>query len=836
VAAAMQRKPQTSAPFRLAGALVIALVLLAIGLILWQLRASHDEERARVLEDTEKRASQLAGAVAERINVLVRSTDFVLQQVRRDFGSDDARFRVIADSLLSSFPERSLLQLSFANADGELTYSNLGLTGNINIRDRDHFKAHVGGGDRLFISKPLLGRVSKAWTIQFSRPVLRDGRFAGVAVLSLAPEYISKVLSVLELEAKDTIALTDIEGVFLARNRGLDTVIGRTLSPARPFMQPGAAPRGTYRVASFDGGSDRFFAWQRLPDTTLVAVVGLDGHTVLAPLEARFRQEWINAGLLSALLIALGIAVLMLLTRLAHGQSELAASEARFRSLTGLSADWYWEQDANFRFVKIEGALRDRSGFTDAEHIGKARWELPALNMSAADWASHKAQLDAHLPFHDLELRRAADRGGRAHWISSSGEPIFDERGTFRGYRGIGRDISERKLAEQEREQLEAQLRQAQKMEALGTLAGGIAHDFNNLLAAIFGNLDRAREDAGADSPAQLSLAEIASAAQRARDLVRQILTFSRREPLERRVVDLREIVQDAVKLLRASLPKGIELVATLPTALPNVLADPTQLHQVLMNLGANAAQAMAERRGRIEISLAGVVIDGDATGIELTPGRYVRLSVTDDGPGMDAATRGRIFDPFFTTKAVGEGTGLGLAVVDGIVKGHGGSIEVESETGQGSAFHLYFPAAAAESVACAEQLPPAPQSGNGQRILLLDDEEALVLIAQAMLERLGYRAHAYTVAAQALAAFNADPAGFDLLVTDLNMPGASGLEVARAMRQLRHDLPVVLVSGFVTDELHAQARALGIREVTYKPHTVADLAAAVQHALAVPG
>jgi two-component system cell cycle sensor histidine kinase/response regulator CckA len=215
-----------------------------------------------------------------------------------------------------------------------------------------------------------------------------------------------------------------------------------------------------------------------------------------------------------------------------------------------------------------------------------------------------------------------------------------------------------------------------------------------------------------------------------------------------------------------------------------------------------------------------------------LPPGRYARLSVHDSGIGMDPATRERIFDPFFTTKPAGEGTGLGLAVVDGIVQGHGGVIKVESQPGRGSVFHLYFPAAEGAPAVPATPLPSALRASGGQRILFLDDEKALVLIAKAMLERLGYQVHGFTVAEEALAAFKADPTAFDLLVTDFNMPGASGLDVAREIRRLRPDLPIALASGFVTDELRAQALALGIRELIYKPQTIEELAAAVARAL----
>ncbi len=481
---APQAKLQSSTPFRLAAALVVALVLLALGWLSWQLWMSHDDERIHVTRDTELRAAQLASAVAGRIDVLVRSTDFVLQELRTDYGTGEATFRVLAESLVSTFPERSLLDFAITDVGGKVVYHSGGPTYAANLADRDYFVGHRDSNDRLIIGKPLAGRMSTATAIPFSRPMLRAGRFDGVVVVMISPQYISQVLSTLALASKDSIALTDGDGTFLARNREFDTYLGKTLMPARPFMQAGAAPSGTYRVASFDDGSDRFFAWQRLGDTPLVAVVGLDGGTVLAPLEARFRREWVSAGVLSGLLAALGFAVLVLLARLSRRQRELTTSETRFRSLTGLSADWYWEQDADFRFIAIEGAQQGRGGLNATDHVGKTRWDLPALNMTPADWDRHRVHLAARLPFHDLELRRQDADDGEV-WISTSGEPLFDASGKFLGYRGVGRDISERKRADQERQRLEAQLRQAQKMEALGTLAGGIAHDFNNMLTAI---------------------------------------------------------------------------------------------------------------------------------------------------------------------------------------------------------------------------------------------------------------------------------------------------------------------------------------------------------------
>ena len=823
------------ARFRVAGTLVVALVLVSVGAFQWQLWRSQGEERSGLTGQTERRAAQLVNAVAERLGVLVRSVDFVLLQVRRDDGTNGARLGAVARSLLDAFPERLLLEVSFANAEGETTYSSLGPVGKVNIRERAHFKAHLDDGDRLFVGKPLKDRVSNAWTIQFSRPIVRNGRFAGVAVLSLAPEYVSRVLATFELSGEDVVILADTDGTFLARSQKLEDALGKSISPARPFMRADAAQRGLYRATSFVDGFDRIFAWQRLPQSGLVAVVGLDTGRILAPLEAHDRQERLNGAMLSGALVALGAALLLLMVRLARRHRDLARSEARFRSLAQLSSDWYWEQDRDFRVTTLGGNLEETTGISNREQVGKTHWDLPALNMTQADWDRHRKVLEAHLPFRHLEVRRP-DAKGRAHWVSISGEPVFDLHGTFRGYRGVGRDTTKTKMAEEAREKLEMQLRQAQKMEALGTLAGGIAHDFNNILAAILGNAMLAREDLGASHPAAESLVEIDKAARRARDLVQQILAFSRQQSAEHAVVNLREVVEECGKLLRASLPAAVELSVTLAPDSPNVLGDRTQIHQVLMNLGTNAWHALDGRVGCIEATLNALNVttglSGDAPGAGLAPGRYAHLSVSDTGRGMDAPTLSRIFDPFFTTKPVGEGTGLGLAVVDGIVKSHGGAISVCSEPGIGTVFHLYFPAvdAGVEPAPVAAREQPR---GDGQRILYLDDEEVLVIFAGRQLERLGYVVAGFTEAGDAFEAFKAAPDGFDLLVTDLNMPRASGLQVAKAFLELRPDLPVVLASGYLTDDLRAQAHSLGIREVIYKPNTVEHLAAAIHRLLA---
>jgi PAS domain S-box-containing protein len=396
------------------------------------------------------------------------------------------------------------------------------------------------------------------------------------------------------------------------------------------------------------------------------------------------------------------------------------------------------------------------------------------------------------------------------------------------------RDITERVQAEELRKSLEGQLMQAQKMDAMGTLAGGIAHDFNNILTTILGNVELARWDVGSPAVVEASLAEISQAAMRAKNLVRQILTFSRQQPQDRAVISLAPVVEECVSLLRASFPAGVELRRLIRPNLPTVLADATQIHQVILNLCTNAWHSLGDGHGVIEIILEPVEISAEqaATVRDLHAGSYVRLAVRDTGQGMDDVIRARIFEPFFTTKPTGQGTGLGLSVVHGIVKSHEGAIAVQTQPGAGTTFELFLPVVAAGEVAEIRQRF-ASHRGRGERVLYIDDEEQLIAMAARMLERLGYQAETYRRAEPAIAAFAAAPGRYDVVITDFNLPGISGLEVARELRRIRADIPVILNSGFISEELHQRAREAGIGQIMQKPNTAEELSEALKLELA---
>jgi signal transduction histidine kinase/CheY-like chemotaxis protein len=396
----------------------------------------------------------------------------------------------------------------------------------------------------------------------------------------------------------------------------------------------------------------------------------------------------------------------------------------------------------------------------------------------------------------------------------------------------IGRQIGaffDGKAAEAERQGLEIQLRQAQKMDAIGQLSGGIAHDFNNILTAIKANLQLALEDVGTHHPAIPSLRDAERATDHAVDLVRQILLFARREPTERRAIDLRVIGEQSVKLLRATLPAGVDLRFSPAVDVPAVSADATQMQQVIMNLGTNAWHALERGSGQIDVTVDAAELDVDAARAlpGRRPGRWVRLGVRDTGVGMDAATLERIFEPFFTTKGPDRGTGLGLAVVHGIVASHNGSIAVASRPGGGTTFEVYLPPANQGVAGDGPEIVRAPR-GAGEHVLFIDDEPMLNRSAARVLERCGYRVSAFADPREAIEQLGRRPDDFALVITDMNMPNLSGLEVARAVRARRPDLPILLLSGNLADEVRAEAAKLGVQSVLQKPWSFEDLAEAV--------
>jgi PAS domain S-box-containing protein len=417
--------------------------------------------------------------------------------------------------------------------------------------------------------------------------------------------------------------------------------------------------------------------------------------------------------------------------------------------------------------------------------------------------------------------------------VSLTISPMRDASGRVVGASAIARDITERKHAEHERHRLEAQLRQAQKLEAIGTLAGGIAHEFNNILAGLLGFATLLHREVPSDSRAGFYVQQVRQAGQRAKELVEQIITFSRAEPYSHQPLQLDQVVQEALTLLRASLPTTIDIQYGNRDPGAMVHANRTQLHEIIMNLGANADYAMRSTGGRMTIDIDTIEVDAAFASAHppLHPGPHVRLTMADTGGGMAPEVMARIFEPFFTTKASGEGSGMGLAIVHGIATSHRGAITVASTQGVGTRFAFYLPRIEVPVVQAAAPASPLPP-GKGC-VLLVDDEATVAMAMQLLLESLGYEAVVYTTSCDALSAFGAAPHRFDVVITDQTMAQMTGEDLVHALRQMRPDIPIILCTGFSHVMDAEKAKALGLEAFLMKPVDEHELATMLHQVLA---
>jgi PAS domain S-box-containing protein len=483
--------------------------------------------------------------------------------------------------------------------------------------------------------------------------------------------------------------------------------------------------------------------------------------------------------------------------------------------------------DPQLRYIRVNQKLAEINGIPQREHIGRTVGEV--VNQKAADWFKRVMPriMQSGEAIKDVEVARdGIGYPGVQKITKASIFPLKDQQGEPVAIGVIVEDITEKK-------RLEEQLHQAYKMEALGTFAGGIAHDFNNILAAVIGFCELARDKIPETSPAHRHLDRVFTAGLRGRDLVRQILAFSRQTPLEQRALQLGSLVKDTLKFLRASIPATIHIQANTRSSSHFVFADPTQIQQVVMNLCANAAHAMSKSGGTIAIDVGGVSFSSheDSPAPTLNPGRYVKLSVADTGEGMTADVAGKIFDPFFTTKKPAEGTGLGLSVAHGIVANHGGAITVWSEPGRGSIFTVYLPEYMGHKSLISGKRDAEIPHGH-ERVLIIEDEEPLAQMVGEILARLGYSVTCKTSSREALALIRQDPPQFDLVITDQTMPEMTGLELAKELRVIRPELPVILCTGFSSQVDAESARQAGISAFAMKPLTRTEIAETIREVL----
>lgn len=519
-------------------------------------------------------------------------------------------------------------------------------------------------------------------------------------------------------------------------------------------------------------------------------------------------------------------------------RAALIASERRYRLLADNVKDIIWTMDLNMKFTYYSPSVERLVGFTPEEAVARSLretltpdsyktatevffQELEKLNKGARDPESAVS----------LELEITC-KDGSTIMTEIQTSFLYDAQGQPTGVIGITRDISDRKKADQEKRNLEKQLVQAQKMESIGNIAKGIAHEFNNVLGIILGNAEMAGTEIEESNPVSESLEEIKRASLRAKAVVKQLLTFSRRMDIRREPIDIREIVQEVATLMRAAIPANVKIQELSSAEIDAVVADSTQIHQLVINLCTNAAQAMSEDGGTLAIELYNMKIDDEAAAKhpDLQPGAYVKLSIRDTGQGIAQDMMDKVFDPYFTTKDVGQGTGMGLAVVHGIAKAHRAVIEIDSTVGKGTTFHVYFPASK-EKPRRAETAEQALPTGS-ERILFVDDELSIVRIGVKVLTKLGYSVSSDTDPLRATARFSADPYRFDLVISDMTMPGMSGDALVKNLMETRPDIPVIICTGYSDRMSPDKAREMGIKGLLMKPIEQAELARMVRKVL----
>jgi PAS domain S-box-containing protein len=615
------------------------------------------------------------------------------------------------------------------------------------------------------------------------------------------------------------ICITDVEtGVLLEINDAFERVFG--------FQRTESLGKSTVALGIWDDPSERGRIIARLseqPSFRDWETTGRDRH-------GRELRLVLNGEVIDLAGRPTLVTYVKDVTEREAAKRALVESEALFAKAFRASPDALvvFEVESE-RIIEVNDGFERLFGRARADVVGRTALELE-LWQDELERRRANEILDEERTLRDFPIIARAASGALKECLLSA-EQL--ELSTGPSVIAIVRDVTEKVRAERARTELEAQLRQAQKMEALGTLAGGIAHDFNNILGAIMAYCELIKLDIQLPRQIESYLAELRRAGERAKDLVQQILTFSRRQPQQRRALRLEHAVREALNLLRSTLPATIELDVRLAADAPVVLADPTLIHQVLMNLGTNAAHAMGGGVGRLTVELDDAVLAAGNTGprSELLPGRYARLRVRDNGAGMDAETLKHVFEPFFTTKGPGEGTGLGLAVVHGIVRDHEGAIFFESEPGRGTSVTVYLPEHAVELDGSSDPSAELLRA-NGETVLFIDDEAVLCRSVSGLLERLGYRVTARTDPAEALALFRKKPDAFDVVLTDLTMPALTGVDVAREVLRVTPHKPVLLMSGYSSSWTAESVRTLGVVDLIAKPLGAARLSQSLAAAL----
>jgi PAS domain S-box-containing protein len=785
---------------------------------------------------TEREIGNIASALAEQTAWILRAVDLLLFDTARWYGGEIHEMtpaRLDAALAIRAAALQQVRQLRIVDSQGNPLYQSREFAApNQNVSDRSYFIAQRDGTTQgMFMSEPLVTRTEGRAGVTFSRRLEDDkGHFAGVVTALVDLEELNQIYGAVNVGAGSAVQLIRDDGILLVRNPRTPGALGKGF-PALAAV--GAAPAGQL-VNPVDGQTD-FIAVAPVGDTRLRIAVTRESAVALQP----SRNEAIRVAARTLVLTLLGaltiVALLRQLRRGAAGEQALRESEQHYALAMEGANEGHWDWDIHADRLFLSPKMKMLGGQpADGEIATRASW-MTRIVIHPDDLPRFETALKNHFegltPHYECEYRvRQPD--GNWRWLQARGRCLVDAEGKPYRFVGSAIDVTAQRTAQIVKEQLEAQLRQSQKMEAIGTLAGGIAHDFNNILGAILGYGELALQHCSAESELRRYLDNIMHATERAKLLVERILGFSRSGLGDRVPVNVESIVTEALELLRASLPAGISLQSRIDAGNAAVIGDATYLHQVAMNLCTNAIQAM-ELGGVLSVVLERAEVTDRLvlSRGSLARGPYVRFMVSDTGTGISPAVLERMFDPFFTTKDVGEGTGLGLSLVDGIVTDLGGAIDVATTVGVGTRFEIWLPVAGERAIPAVEASKTLPQ-GRGQIVMIVDDERPLVALAEEIIADLGYEPVGFDSSSSALEAFRAAPDRFDLVLTDESMPGLLGTELAQAVRRLRPTIPIILMTGYGGTQLASRAADIGLSEVLRKPLHRRELAESLARVL----
>jgi PAS domain S-box-containing protein len=814
-----------------------ALVLGVLVILAFAGSSAYDAWRAyqSSVAATNRELNNVARALGEQTALTWQGIDLLLDDTARWYETAGRQLEPLrVDQVLENRAAgmRQVHELAIADARGVLRFrSRRLLPHDLDVSDRSYFIAQRDSTTAgLFMSEPLVTRSENRAGVVLSRRLHDDNGFAGVVTAVVDFQDLEQFYRAVNLGAGSAIQLLREDGTLLVRDPPTPSALGQTF----PQLVAASTAQVKRLVNPIDGRRD-FGAVARVGGTPLELVVTREEGVALQP----WRDEALRLSLRTlvvTLLGALAIAGLVRqLRRVEAGERALRESEERYALAMEGANEGYWDWDIATDRLFLSPKAKMWAGLERNSAVStRAAW-LAQIVMEPDDRSRVATALSDHLegrtPRYECEYRiRQPD--GQWRWLFVRGRCLRDATG--KPYRLVGStsDITAAKRAQADKEHLESQLRQAQKMEAMGTLAGGIAHDFNNILGAILGYGEMAQQHAAPGSAMRRYLDNVMHAAGRAKTLVDRILGFSRSGLGQRLPVNVQAVIEETLELLAASLPAGIRLEKTLAAGDAAVIGDATHLHQVAMNLCTNALHAM-ERGGVLSVALERVELHErrSLSRGNLSPGSYVRLVVSDTGVGIPPAVLERMFDPFFTTKGVGEGTGLGLSLVHGIVAELGGAIHVATAAGKGTKFEIWLPLVGEVGKPAVEAGTELPR-GHGETVMIVDDERPLLALAGETLEGLGYQCVGFESSSAALQAFRAAPERFDLILTDEAMPDLVGTELAREIRRSHPGVPIILMSGHGGAQLTQQAAAVGAQEVLHKPLQSRDLAESLARVL----